>query len=151
GGRAGGRLPGAAERPQARVVRQQDRWYLEDLNSGLGIQVNDHLIVSRVLLQDEDRIRIGDFECSFHDAPTDELQAEGVAAENESGTTIRAALSHKSNLFQEIQSAEKLKVILAATNSLSKAFELDELLPRIADNLFQLFKQADRCFIILRE
>src|SRR5262249_26600535 len=30
----------------------------------------------------------------------------------------------------------------------SKTLELDQLLPRIVDNLFQLFRQADRCFII---
>ncbi len=152
----GGRNPSAAgsialstsPRSQARILRQQDQWYLEGLGSRPGAFVNNQPINARVLLQDNDQIRVGDFVCSFHDPFT---EGEEELAGNDSGTTIRAALSHRSDLFQEIQSAEKLKVILAATNSLSKTLELDELLPRIADHLFQLFRQADRCFILLEE
>src|SRR5207245_1995974 len=47
--------------------------------------------------------------------------------------------------------AEKLRILLEISNSLSKALEIDALLPRIVENLFQLFKQADRGFILLRE
>src|SRR5205823_6075877 len=36
-------------------------------------------------------------------------------------------------------------------SSLTKPLEVDSLLPKIVDTLFQLFKQADRGFIILRE
>ena len=32
----------------------------------------------------------------------------------------------------------------------SRTLELDALLPKIVDSLFQLFKQADRAFIILQ-
>jgi serine phosphatase RsbU (regulator of sigma subunit) len=144
GGRGPGMALSASARSQARILRQQDQWYLEEFGRG-GTFVNDQPISSRVLLQDNDQIRVGDFVCSFHDPTDEELPNE------EGGTTIRATLGHKSDLFQEIQSAEKLKVILAATNSLSKTLELQELLPRIADHLFQLFRQADRCFIILQD
>src|SRR5947208_769422 len=37
------------------------------------------------------------------------------------------------------------------SGNLNKTLELKALLPRIVDSLFQLFKQADRCFIILRD
>src|SRR4029077_433390 len=37
------------------------------------------------------------------------------------------------------------------TTNLAKTLELDSLLPKIVDSLFTLYKQADRCFIILRD
>src|SRR5207249_3208242 len=39
---------------------------------------------------------------------------------------------------------------LEITTKLSTTLELDTLLPKITDSLFQIFKQADRVFIIMR-
>jgi serine phosphatase RsbU (regulator of sigma subunit) len=50
-----------------------------------------------------------------------------------------------------MQPAEKLKAILEISRNLSRTLELDRLLPQIVESLFLLFKQADRCFIILAE
>jgi serine phosphatase RsbU (regulator of sigma subunit) len=51
----------------------------------------------------------------------------------------------------QAQPAERLRVILEISNSLSRSLDLDALLPRLVDHLFQLFGQADRAFILLRE
>ena len=51
----------------------------------------------------------------------------------------------------ESQPAEKVKALLDITTNLSKTLELEPLLPKIVDSLFQVFKQADRGFIILRD
>jgi serine phosphatase RsbU (regulator of sigma subunit) len=65
---------------------------------------------------------------------------------------VEASLSHvSSNLLLESQPAEKVKAILEITTNLHKTLELEPLLPRIIDSLFQVFKQADRGFIILRD
>ena len=45
----------------------------------------------------------------------------------------------------------KLKLLIDITSKLAQTFDLDSLLPKIVDILFQLFKQADRGFIILKE
>src|SRR5205085_689381 len=42
-------------------------------------------------------------------------------------------------------------LLLATWTDLSRTVEPDALFPRIADNLFNLFRQADRCFIIQSE
>jgi serine phosphatase RsbU (regulator of sigma subunit) len=49
----------------------------------------------------------------------------------------------------QTQPAEKLRIILDISNSLTKSLDIDALLPRIVEHLFQLFPQADRGFIIL--
>src|SRR5262249_25078053 len=74
-----------------------------------------------------------------------------LAEENESSSTVEATVSGLgSSLLLETQPAEKLAAMLEITANLSKTLELDPLLPKIVDSLFQLFRQADRGFIILK-
>src|SRR5581483_4434488 len=47
--------------------------------------------------------------------------------------------------------AEKLRGLLEISSKLSKTLELDDLLPKIVDSLFQVFRQADRAFIVMAE
>ena len=54
-------------------------------------------------------------------------------------------------MLLETQPAEKLRLLVEITTNLSKVLELQTLLPKIADSLFQVFRQADRCFIIQQE
>jgi len=51
----------------------------------------------------------------------------------------------------DIQPPENLRVILDVSNRLATTLELDQLLPRIADCVFGLFKHAERCFLILQD
>src|SRR5262249_35339751 len=46
---------------------------------------------------------------------------------------------------------ENLQSILQASNCFLNTLEIDQLLPKIASSMFQLFAQADRCFIIMPE
>src|SRR5262249_2995368 len=67
-------------------------------------------------------------------------------------TPFEATFSHSSSKeILDTQPAEKLKALLEITSSFGRTLELESLLPKIVDNLFQLFKQADRCFVILYE
>jgi serine phosphatase RsbU (regulator of sigma subunit)/pSer/pThr/pTyr-binding forkhead associated (FHA) protein len=145
-------------RQHARLVRVQDKWYIEDMLSRNGTAVNGQVISARTLLKRNDRIRICDFEAVFQDTaapPTLSYQLPGRAAEPEadeleSSSTLTAIATH-GNKVLDIQPMEHLRTILEVNNRFIKTLELDQLLPRIADSVFELFKQADRCFIILRE
>jgi sigma-B regulation protein RsbU (phosphoserine phosphatase) len=154
----------AVSREHACVVRVPDgkqfKYYVEDLHSRNFTFLNNQKIPEenpRVLLQNNDRIRVCDFLCSYHDAAPvkplpAELRPEEPEEEIEQDTsTIEASFSQPNNLLLETQSTEKLKALIDISNNLSMTLELDELLPKIVDRLFELFKQADRGFIILRE
>ncbi|MCI0464951.1 MAG: SpoIIE family protein phosphatase, partial [Gemmataceae bacterium] len=153
----------AVSREHACITRVHDgkqvNYYIEDLGSRNYTYVNNQLVKKEtppVLLQNNDRIRVCDFLCSYHDAPPvkplpAELRPEEPEEEEQDTSTVEASVSHSSNLLLETQSAEKLKALIDISNNLSKTLELDELLPKIVDRLFELFKQADRGFIILRE
>jgi hypothetical protein len=94
----------------------------------------------------------------FRDAPSlpplpAELtpEVEEPDQDDTSSTTVEATLGHNAGLKLETQPSEKLKLFLEIGNTLTKTLELDRLMPQIVDSLFHLFKQADRCFIILAE
>jgi serine phosphatase RsbU (regulator of sigma subunit)/pSer/pThr/pTyr-binding forkhead associated (FHA) protein len=146
----------AVSRAHAHILRVQDRYYIEDIKSRNGTFVNNEQIAGRTQLKNNDRIKICDFVCSFHDEPPRTLPEEPLSEVEEAATEpanpIEATVSHSSSKqILEAQPAEKLKAILDITTNLSRTLELDSLLPQIVDSLFQLFKNADRCFIILRD
>jgi serine phosphatase RsbU (regulator of sigma subunit)/pSer/pThr/pTyr-binding forkhead associated (FHA) protein len=147
----------AVSRAHAHIVREKDKFFIEDMKSRNGTYVNNELVKDRVQLKDNDRIKICDFVCSFHDAPLlKPLPAAFRDDDDEVPDTpgtpapYETTLSHSSSKqILETQPAEKLRMMIEINNNLSRTLELETLLPKIVDNLFQLFKQADRCFIIL--
>jgi serine phosphatase RsbU (regulator of sigma subunit)/pSer/pThr/pTyr-binding forkhead associated (FHA) protein len=148
----------AVSREHAQIVCVQGKFYIEDKQSRNGTFVNNQQINGRTLLHEGDRIKICDALFTFHDGgpvrpplpsePVDEPEPD----DPESSSTVEATMSGVgSGLLLETQPAEKLAALLEISSNLSKTLELDPLLPKIVDSLFQLFRQADRGFIILRE
>jgi serine phosphatase RsbU (regulator of sigma subunit)/pSer/pThr/pTyr-binding forkhead associated (FHA) protein len=145
-------------RQHARLLCVQDKWFIEDMLSRNGTAVNNLPIRSRVQLKRNDRIRICDFEAIFQDAPLTatvsyELVAPGPDLESEdieSSSTLTAIATHGHKVL-DIQPPENLRVILDVSNTLSTTLELDQLLPKIADSVFGVYKHAERCFLILQD
>jgi sigma-B regulation protein RsbU (phosphoserine phosphatase) len=150
----------AVSRAHAHIVFENGQYFIEDLRSRNKTFVNNQEIAAetRVPLKDNDRIKICDFLCTFHDGPVlkplpPELRPDEPEGVEEPGsTTVEATLSSiGSHVLLETQPAEKLNALLEITGFLSKTLEIEPLLARIVDSLFQLFKQADRVFLILRD
>jgi phosphoserine phosphatase RsbU/P len=145
-------------RQHARLFRQQEKWFLEDMRSRNGTVVNNQVISAPTLLRTNDHIRICDFEAIFHSAPgTMTALAEAAPAaeeaegdEQESSSTLTTIAMHGPKVL-EIQTGENLLAILKISNQWGSLLELDQLLPRIAEGVFQLFAQAERCFLILQD
>jgi serine phosphatase RsbU (regulator of sigma subunit)/pSer/pThr/pTyr-binding forkhead associated (FHA) protein len=142
-----GDVPGDANsvsRKHAVISCEGSNYYIEDgdghgRKSRNGVYVNDQKVPlkQRVLLRNNDRIRICNFVCIFQD-------------ELESSFIVEESIDHESSVHPlQAQPAETLRIILEISNSLSEDLEIDALLPRIVDRLFEIFKQADRGFIIL--
>jgi serine phosphatase RsbU (regulator of sigma subunit)/pSer/pThr/pTyr-binding forkhead associated (FHA) protein len=136
----------SVSREHAQILRVQGRFFIEDKQSRNGTYVNNQQISARTLLKNNDRIRICDFIAAFLDsAPAADLDDDD---EGEGQSTVEAMLSHTSSLLLETAPVEKLRTLIDISSNLSKTLELNELLPKIADSLFQMFRQADRCFLI---
>ena len=65
-------------------------------------------------------------------------------------TTVQASVKAKdAQQLLATQPSDRLLALLEISTQLSRTLELDPLLPKVADVLFGVFKQADRCFLIL--
>jgi hypothetical protein len=146
----------AISREHVCILRLQGQFFIEDMGSRNGTYLNNQAVTERRPLHDRDRIRICDFLYSFHEAPPTqkplppEVRPEQVE-EQPGELNYEVSISTTGHQYLESQPTEKLRVLVEISNNLRKTLELDSLLPKIADNLFELFRQADRVFVILRE
>ena len=138
----------SVSREHAQIVRVGGKFYIEDKQSRNGTFVNNQAVTQRTLLNNNDKIRICDFLAAFVDPPLPATLPDDGGEEGEGSSTVEAMLEHSSHLLLEQQPAERLRGLLEISSNLAKTLELDQLFPKIVDNLFQLFRQADRCFII---
>jgi len=148
----------AVSREHACILRVEGGFFIEDLGSRNGTYVNNQQISGRSALKTNDKIKICDFLATFEEAPPLPKTLAGDATieeEDDDGmeesSTVEAQVSHTSGLILEAQSAEKLKALLEISAKLARTLELDQLLPKIVDRLMEVFRQADRVFLILKE
>jgi serine phosphatase RsbU (regulator of sigma subunit) len=148
----------AVSRKHAQIVKAKGQYFIEDLKSRNHTYVNNAEVTGRTVLKPEDRIKICDFVFRFFDeraAPPKPLPPEmtkDAPDEDDPGgmTTIEATQKVISvPTFLDAQPSDRLRALLEISTSLSRTLELDPLLKQIADTLFGVFRQADRCFIIL--
>jgi len=140
----------AVSRAHAFIVVAGGKYFLEDNKSRNQTFLNDKPVTARVQLKHNDKLRICDFQATFVDSAAGPLPPP--EPENDTDTsTVEATLAPGAERLLETQPAEKLRGLLEISASLSKTLDLDPLLPKIAESLFALFKQADRCFLIQAE
>ncbi len=155
----------AVSRKHARIFYQGGKHYLEDLGSRNGTLLNNIAIREPVALHSRDRIQICSILMSFmedgheHDPENhDDFQAQMVDDETD-------ALDHKSSymatfdMFKNqnqmgqtaVKADDKLKALIAIGRHLGEVVKLEEVLLHILESLFDIFPQADRGIIVLRD
>jgi phosphoserine phosphatase RsbU/P len=151
----------AVSREHAHLLKMNGQWFLKDLRSRNKTYVNNQEVNPEVLirLREGDRIRICDFTCEFYDGgqwPKDVQRPSGYedsGGDDDVSSTVMSTVEPGTSSYSilETQPAERLRILLEITNSLARTLEIDTLLPKIIENLFQIFKQADRGFVIIRD
>ncbi len=110
-------------------------------------------------IKHEDRLKICDFLFRFVDERQGDrakLPAEFLSDlpdPQDDGGTEMTTVQHTVNRtaaqeFLEMQPTERLRALLDISTTLSKAIDIEQLLPALVDTVFATFKQADRCFIV---
>jgi serine phosphatase RsbU (regulator of sigma subunit) len=154
----------AVSRRHAAIVREHDRFYVEDLHSRNGTLVNDQRISQPTQLEDGDQLVICDQAFRFRnrvalagaaDGLSDTALAELVDddAKPSSRASVMATLDVSGGSASWRLSAKpevKLAALVEISNSLGKVLEVSEILPKLLDSLFKIFVQADRGFIVMR-
>jgi serine phosphatase RsbU (regulator of sigma subunit)/pSer/pThr/pTyr-binding forkhead associated (FHA) protein len=146
----------AVSRAHAQVIGAQGKFYIEDLKSRNSTYVNGQPIVARTLLHDQDRVKICDFTCVFHDdeqttPPVEPAPVVSAEDDPDSSSTIEVTLTDSTQQILQNQPAAMLNKLLEITTTFAQTYQLSQLLPRILERLFQLFPNADRGFILLQD
>lgn len=143
----------AVSRKHAVITRANGRFLIDDLGSRNGTFVNQARVNGPTQLKNDDRVKICDFLFRFFDEfhpprppgtgdeDTDETVGEPPTVQH---TVNRAAAQQ----FLEVQPSDRLRALLDISTSLSKTVEMPALFQQVADILFGVFRQADRCFVI---
>jgi len=156
----------AVSRCHAQITLNDGHYYIEDLKSRNGTTVNNKPVGAPSVLKHDDKIKICDFLFVFQDETS--ARRPQIARElppqlrktldpdpepdANTTTTIEATLGRMPQKdLLGTQPTERLVALLNIATLLSKQVKVDDLLNQVADELFGLFKQADRCFIILAE
>lgn len=162
-------------------------YYLEDVGSRNGTQVNDALVTSPVRLTDKAVVMFGDTTAEFLDVnspapkkPSNSLSPAafkktldtnhgvpperplpamlgdapmGIEITNDFGAESISGSIETSSRYGMLESKPeaKLKAVLEISSSLAGNIDLESMLPKILDTLFNIFKLADRGCILLRD
>lgn len=158
----------AVSRHHARVVRENERYFIEDLGSRNGTFVNGRHIKERIPLLDGDRVLICDITFGFHTSSPSEMLVGSLFGDKKTSTEfvldedevdeVRSKIMSKLEVHSDYGSIQvsakpelKLAAMLEITQSLSRSLSVGDILPRLLDSLFKVFLQADRAFVIMND
>ncbi len=157
---------GAVSRFHAKIVRRGNEYVLEDQGSRNGTFLNGHLISGGQALREGDRVRICEVELVFHaDAVPEfvgssELTFPGsnfgvMMVDDESSDSLSVSKvefrSGTDGLKISATAEAKLAALMKINANLGQALSLDEVLPKVLVSLFEIFPQADRGFVVMKD
>ena len=162
---------GSVSRHHAKVTNSDGVWFLEDLESRNGTFLNGQAIQQQTRLFDGAVIKICDISFNFYtgdsivegNRPTLEERdyrkgtvprRSSVILSDDSESHVMSQLdppSHQSVITTKVSAEDKLNAITKIAHALSEAIGRDEMLSKILDFLFNLFSEADRGFIMLKD
>lgn len=160
---------GAVSRQHAQIVRENGEFWVEDLQSRNGTQINGESISARYRLQENDRVKICDLLFTFHLGKPGEIIAPPtrfretmgpalVMEDDEEGEGSSSTIMSKldvsftdSGLRMTVRPEAKLRALVEISQNLGRVLSMDAVLPKLLDSLFKIFIQADRGLVVLRD
>lgn len=132
--------PGSVSKEHARIERVAgERYTIEDRQSRNSTFLNGEELPPfrpRVLCH-KDHIRVCGFEAIFLDLGQME------------SSSFQAALTPTADTLLETQPTERLRGLLEVSSTLARTRNFGAIPSALAESLFKLFRQADRCFVVV--
>ena len=159
---------GAVSRFHAKITRRANEFVLEDQGSRNGTFLNGQLINGEQTLREGDRVRICEVELVFHSDTKPDFLDGSASPMSFEGTNFGVTMvddEPSSNLpISKVEfrsSADGLKIyatpeaklaaLMKINANLSQSLSLDAVLPKVLTSLFEIFPQADRGFVVMRD
>lgn len=157
-------------RKHAKIVKDGNQFVVEDLGSGNGTFVNGKKIDGPTGLSHDDRIKLGPILLRFETpegastpktaplpGPTagtgDGADFNVDVSEGEDDTSTIMGTADRTSAFGklEVNPEAKLKGVLEISRALAGTTDLNSLLPKILDTLFNIFPHADRGCVLFHD
>lgn len=141
----------------AQLIQDGDQILVEDLDSGNGSFLNGKQLTasSPVVLKDGDRIKLGPIKLRFEEDVSESSDGLGTAIglelNDDSGSTIMGSAAAGGYGLLDVRPEDKLKGILKINRALAGTVEVKNISPRILEALFEIFPQADRGSILIKD
>ncbi len=136
----------SVSRRHAQILRVDPDYYFEDLGSDSGSRVDGKPAIGRVLLRDGSLIEVSKYFLSF----TDPSFRINDSSQSVILGQVELPSSSDDHSFS-VKPEEKLRHVLEISRNLADSLHLDLVLSRTLEALFNIFPQADRAFVILKE
>jgi serine phosphatase RsbU (regulator of sigma subunit)/pSer/pThr/pTyr-binding forkhead associated (FHA) protein len=164
----------------AKVTKKDGNYYIEDNKSRNGTLLNNQTVLQPTQLPDQSEIQICDVTFIFSNGDVSSRKSnleQFTVAQGLNNDPTSSSINQSSVMFDEFEESgdvsasvssrldipshharsdnhakpeEKLRALTKITHALSESVERDEVLTKILDCLFQLFTEADRGFIVLK-
>ncbi len=171
----------SVSRRHAKIRRRGNQYFIEDLNSRNGTLVNREVVQKETLLFENSEIEICENIFQFvTDLSSVVVKARPTARDSTSlksgnrrpGFALDDLPNHKSSIISSMEIVprrgdssvgtksqsgytsnleKKLGALITVTQSLQDAENSDEIMRRVLDSLFELFIEADRGFVAMRD
>jgi serine phosphatase RsbU (regulator of sigma subunit)/pSer/pThr/pTyr-binding forkhead associated (FHA) protein len=145
----------SVSRFHAHVIRSPAGYEIEDQKSRNGTIVNGKKIENRVLLADNDRVKICEtlFVFRVEPDPTDPLgnsTAETPSfADDRPSTVLSSFDAQGASLFSNgVKPEAKLQAIYEISQAIAQTLDLDTIFEKILESSFRIFPHADRGIVI---
>jgi phosphoserine phosphatase RsbU/P len=143
----------------AQLIQKAGQILVEDLDSGNGSFLNGKQLAAStpVALKDGDRIKLGPIKFRFEDDASDSaVVATGTVLglelnDEDSSSTIMGSAAAGGYGLLDVRPEDKLKGILKINKTLAGTVEVRNISPKILEALFEIFPQADRGSILIRD
>ena len=158
---------GAVSREHARIAKESQGYFVEDLHSRNGTYLNGREVHSKTRIFNNDVIRICDVEFTFHDhlkterlpgstqflttssrIIIDDSPVDDEAFHTTASAEIDVSSSQKAHLTP-VNAEIKLRSLIEIGRNLGT--DLDQVLPQLLENLLKIFHQADCAYILLND
>jgi sigma-B regulation protein RsbU (phosphoserine phosphatase) len=150
--------PFGVSRRHAEIRREGDRFQLIDLDSRNKTKLNDEFIapLKGYTLRKGDRINICDIEFIFYPSATETMKSGAgevlvVEGGGHESTFHTLDASQSSVTTSAVRPEAKIAAILEISRNLSSDLNIETVAPKILKSLFNLFKQAERGFLVLQD
>jgi len=149
---------GSVSRNHARIKQHDDGFWIEDLGSLNGTFVNGEQIYKPTRLKHKDRIHIYQDLLAFLDSSSVDTEATpdersatllAITPTKPRGPNIVSTLDATSDSRIGRNPDEKWRASLSMIRNIGLSLNVDEILRRVLDDLFKVFSQTDRGYILL--